>query len=436
MFALAFSLELGDVAMADTSGAATLDRFRVHLQHALSGTDGGARMVLDAAIVGVERARTTPPMLEATILFRLRAGSQVIYEVETKGFASGAGMPLDVLDSGAVEDAVSHLRSRPAFVDALKREIPAIPAEDFQVRRCDAPALHLPANLPTVTEAVLVIRQADGLGTGVVVSPDGFVLTAAHVVNGRGVITAIDHSSSEYLATVVSLDPTMDLALLQVVGLGTACLGVQPTVPQLGQEIFVAGTPGGLDYTISKGIVSGVRVVDEVPLLQTDASINAGSSGGPMMDAGGQILAIVRSKVSGIGIEGLGFGTSLQNLTSVLHFRWGDVSDAAHTAPVPTNPVIDHPDLSRLAAEFEAATKLHRETNLRTGGIVMGGVGALAVSGTYLWARTTAHASDVGWTSMALLNTAGWLSLATGAGLIVVPLVLDDRAGVTVQVGF
>ncbi|MDQ5929263.1 MAG: serine protease Do, partial [Bacteroidota bacterium] len=90
-----------------------------------------------------------------------------------------------------------------------------------------------------------------------------------------------------------------------------------------GDDIFVIGTPKTIELgqTISKGIISGYRENEGIKLLQTDASINGGNSGGPMITKAGKLIGIVNAKFSGIGIEGIGFAIPAEFLISSLNIK-------------------------------------------------------------------------------------------------------------------
>ncbi|MGD8561565.1 MAG: trypsin-like peptidase domain-containing protein [Desulfarculaceae bacterium] len=168
-----------------------------------------------------------------------------------------------------------------------------------------------------------------GLGSGVVISAKGLVLTAAHVVQLADKVILRFPRGKWTSAQVVRVNKLADVALLRMqkipAGLKAARLGeVKP--PPIGEQVFVVGAPYGLAHTLTVGHLSGRRLSPNfsgplVPIefLQTDASINQGNSGGPLCDRQGRVIGIVshiRSK-SG-GSEGLGFATSLRTVSALL----------------------------------------------------------------------------------------------------------------------
>jgi serine protease Do len=159
-----------------------------------------------------------------------------------------------------------------------------------------------------------------GLGSGVVISEAGLVLTAAHVVQTADQIVVSVSESVNVPARVVSSSLAADVALLQLEkvpdGLAVARLGDSDRL-QVGDPVFVVGHPFGLDHTLTTGVLSARRrpkqMADTMTLreiFQTDASVNQGNSGGPMFNMQGEVVGIVSSILSHAGgSEGLGFAT-------------------------------------------------------------------------------------------------------------------------------
>jgi serine protease Do len=155
-------------------------------------------------------------------------------------------------------------------------------------------------------------RRLDGGGSGVVITPDGFVLTSAHVVEGtnRGVASFVD--GRELTVEVVGSDPLSDLAVLRTEsnGLTAAELGDAETL-QVGQLVVAIGNPNGFAGSVTAGVVSALgrslptrsgsatRIVENV--IQTDAALNPGNSGGALADGSGHVVGI-NTAVAGVGL--------------------------------------------------------------------------------------------------------------------------------------
>ncbi|MBE3205964.1 MULTISPECIES: S1C family serine protease [Parafrankia] len=157
-----------------------------------------------------------------------------------------------------------------------------------------------------VVPSVVVVRTEHGtVGSGVIVAGDGTVLTASHVVTDGGAISLTFSDGTRSTATVASTDPETDTAML------TPATLPRPVVPatlgsrvEVGGEVIALGNPLGLTFSVSSGVVSGLdRTAPSTAtesgelsgLIQFDAAVNAGSSGGPLLDADGLVVGIVVS---------------------------------------------------------------------------------------------------------------------------------------------
>lgn len=154
----------------------------------------------------------------------------------------------------------------------------------------------------------------EGAGSGVIISPDGYIVTNNHVVTGGNSITVFLQDGTDYPARVVGSDETGDLAVLKIdaKGLTAAKIGNSSTL-RVGDVAIAVGNPlGELQGTVTKGIISALDrelTIDNrtMTLLQTDAAINPGNSGGGLFDSNGTLIGIVCAKSSSGNAEGLGF---------------------------------------------------------------------------------------------------------------------------------
>jgi serine protease Do len=191
-----------------------------------------------------------------------------------------------------------------------------------------------------VAPSVVVVR-AKGMGTpagdarsgdvgsGVVISDDGKVLTAAHLAHGAEGIEVQFLGGRTVAARVVASELAADLCLLQLdpipPNVGAARLANSDTV-RVGEQVMVVGAPYGLRHTLSVGWIGGrwapSTVYKAIPLaefFQTDASINTGNSGGPMFNMGGEVIGIVSHVISKSGgSEGLGFVVTINTAKQLL----------------------------------------------------------------------------------------------------------------------
>ncbi len=139
--------------------------------------------------------------------------------------------------------------------------------------------------------------RARGIGSGFIISADGYVVTNHHVVRGAEKVTVRFNDRREYTAKVVGSDPQSDIALLKIdaSGLPTVKVGSSSDL-KVGQWVFAIGAPFGLERTATQGIVSalGRQLPSEnyVPFIQTDVAVNPGNSGGPLFDTAGRVIGI------------------------------------------------------------------------------------------------------------------------------------------------
>jgi S1-C subfamily serine protease len=158
--------------------------------------------------------------------------------------------------------------------------------------------------------AVTILSGDNGHGSGFAVSKDGYIVTNYHVIAQDMDDLRIKDDTNEIKAEVIRYSDEVDLALLKVDKEFDNPFSIPKTENfKLGQEVFAIGTPRNvqLGQTITRGIVSAVRENEGIRLLQTDVSVNPGNSGGPLVDRDGNLIGVVRSKLLGVGIEGISF---------------------------------------------------------------------------------------------------------------------------------
>jgi hypothetical protein len=160
-------------------------------------------------------------------------------------------------------------------------------------------------------------------GTGVIVHPAGYILTANHVISNANRIVVVTPGEIRVPAIVVSVDEGRDLALLKVqtIGLTEAPLGYAGKV-RLDQPVLVTGFPFGLrEVSITRGRITAVRTKGVRTVFQIDAAINPGNSGGPLFNRKGEVVGIITTKFShpsGISPEGMGFALPISFATPLL----------------------------------------------------------------------------------------------------------------------
>jgi S1-C subfamily serine protease len=188
-----------------------------------------------------------------------------------------------------------------------------------------------------------------GLGSGVVISPDGLVLTNSHVVDNARELRLTDSEGRVMDARLLGEDPDTDLALIRadsVRNLPTAALGDSKTVRR-GQLVVAIGNPLGFESTVTAGVVSALgrslrskngRLIEDV--IQTDAALNPGNSGGPLVTSRGEVIGINTAII--MGAQGICFAVASNTAQTVLselirhgRVRRGFIGIAGQTVAVP-----------------------------------------------------------------------------------------------------
>ena len=166
---------------------------------------------------------------------------------------------------------------------------------------------------------------ATGAGSGVIISADGYIVTNDHVISGANSIAVRLHDGTTLDAALVATDAKTDLAVIRVQaqGLIPATLGTSADLV-VGQPVVAIGNPlGRLGGTVTDGIISAKdRVIsidgEHMTLLQTNAAVNPGNSGGGLFDAQARLVGVVNSKSSGSDVEGLGFAIPIDTARPVI----------------------------------------------------------------------------------------------------------------------
>ncbi|HEX8349161.1 MAG TPA: trypsin-like peptidase domain-containing protein [Hymenobacter sp.] len=176
----------------------------------------------------------------------------------------------------------------------------------------------------TAARSVVIVETTDGHGSGCIISPDGYIVTNAHVVGEQEQVKVLMADGVETKGQVIRVNPDMDLALVKVDADGLQAFQLPNTsLADIGADVFAIGTPADkeLGQTVTKGIISGRRKIDGHSFLQTDVSINGGNSGGALVTRSGQLMGIVNAKLVGRGIEGIGFAIPAEQVTDALQLK-------------------------------------------------------------------------------------------------------------------
>jgi putative serine protease PepD len=262
-----------------------------------------------AAGAAAEGAPGAPPQTGARSTPRWKAAALAV-AVAASGLIGG------VVGSQLDDETTAGGQYAPAPVTGGSRV--ALPADGF--------ADLYKRMLPTVVQIDAPGQTSDSTGSGVIVDKDGTVVTAAHVVGDQGTVTVVLSDGRQFEGKVAGRDPQGDLAVLEIVGapddLEAAPFGDSDQLA-VGHTTAALGAPFGLRNSLTVGVVSGLnRTFQPNPgapplrgLIQTDAAINPGSSGGPLFDAAGRVIGIntaIKSPVG--GSVGVGFAVPVNQV--------------------------------------------------------------------------------------------------------------------------
>ncbi len=237
-------------------------------------------------------------VLVATIAPQWLQGSQPETRNEEFGQATDAWI-------GPVSYAEAARRAAPSVVNIYTTKTVA----RNRIPMLDDPAFRRLFNRPLLNRT----QEQRSLGSGVIISSDGYILTNAHLIEGADQILVMTYDGQQGQAEVVGVDGETDLAVLNVQLDNIRAISIgDPHSAQVGDVALAIGNPFGFGQTVTQGIISatGRNLVDLsslISFLQTDAAINEGNSGGALVDAYGNLLGINSRKLQSNGSVGLGF---------------------------------------------------------------------------------------------------------------------------------
>jgi serine protease Do len=157
-------------------------------------------------------------------------------------------------------------------------------------------------------QSVVTVKTNVGQGTGFIITKDGFIITNAHVLSGGKTVETLNYEQDEIETSFIGYNSDLDLALLKITGEYTPLKFADSDDVQIGEKVIAIGNPLGLQFSVSQGIVSGIHREGPNGLeayIQTDAALNPGNSGGPLINTGGKVIGINNFKSS--SGESLGF---------------------------------------------------------------------------------------------------------------------------------
>jgi S1-C subfamily serine protease len=148
--------------------------------------------------------------------------------------------------------------------------------------------------LEDAAKGVVLVRISGGFGSGVLISPDGYILTNHHVTRNARRVHIRWADGSETTGEVMRTDAARDVSLIRAAKVSGTALGLRHRPVEVGEVVYAIGTPldGELQNTVTRGVVSAKRMIHDQPFIQSDAQVTHGDSGGPLLDAGGAVVAL------------------------------------------------------------------------------------------------------------------------------------------------
>jgi Do/DeqQ family serine protease len=269
-------------------------------------------------------AQTRYVLLAACLLAVLAvgalAGSFITYITGRSPFGAEHSVPLYIAsDKGSIEGLIPN----GTFAPLVKSVLPSVVniSSSKVVRNRQSPFLDDPFFRQFFGDQFNIPRERRerSLGSGVIVSPQGYILTNNHVIEGASDISVVLSTKQEFKASVAGTDPRIDIAVLKVeaTNLPAITLGDSSKV-QVGDVQLAIGNPFGLGQTVTMGIVSAtgrgnLGIEDYEDFIQTDAAINPGNSGGALINMRGELVGINTAILSdgGQGNVGIGFAVPI-----------------------------------------------------------------------------------------------------------------------------
>jgi S1-C subfamily serine protease len=244
---------------------------------------------------------------------------KVVYQATAAGLATSKEKVPD-LTKRAVLSSMANFLSSPAVLQALNpAELTKAASEaaglsssgaagnmgPFEIKGVAALVGGAMKNQVQLRNAVVTIETAAGSGSGFFIDKRGYVLTNAHVVQGSKFARLKMQNGDKIVAEVLKVNEQADVALLRASVAVDDCLAIRASSLEVGSEVYAIGSPlGVLNHSVTRGVLSADRVIQGKRVLQSDAAVTFGSSGGPLLDGDGKVVGITQGGVrSGAGFN-------------------------------------------------------------------------------------------------------------------------------------
>ena len=231
--------------------------------------------------------------LEKKVVFATTTEGSTYSEVESTIGEPGILRPAvaDALEKLAANRKYREIIDPPALVAGLAK---AVAGPKIKIKRAKEFSGELKSHIEAIKAAIATVTANKGSGSGFVISEDGTVVTAEHVVSGSRLVKVNLASGKECYGEVAATSKQRDLAIIWIDCTGLTPLPVSRQKLVEGGEVFAIGTPLSqkLQFSVTKGVVSGIRKIDDLDYIQSDVSVHPGSSGGPLLDAKGNVVGV------------------------------------------------------------------------------------------------------------------------------------------------
>ena len=274
-----------------------------------------------------------------------QAGRLVLWSIILIGMVAGCAddppKSTETLPSPSTRTPAPAATNTPPPTDGPPLNVQFIGAADLS----DESKSSLADLIESIRAGVVQVTTSSGSASGFIITSDGLVVTNEHVVSGESSVGVWLTNGRRYDADVLERDATSDLALLRIEGGSFDAIAVgDPNTVRMGHEVLALGFPLadtiGTNLTVTRGIVSSTRMEDGVQLLQTDASLNPGNSGGPLVNRDGEVIGVNSSRIeetdSGRPVSNIGFAVSVSELERRLPTLGGQFASLGTPRPAPT----------------------------------------------------------------------------------------------------
>ncbi len=244
-------------------------------------------------------------------------------------FAVGYGLGSGRLGSGNKENVIANLHKNEGSSAGLIQTV--VKGEELSTvdisKKVGPAVVGITSTVNNVMSIFGGTTTSQGTGSGIIISSDGYIVTNNHVIDGASAVSVTLNTGSEYEAKVIGSDSKTDLAVIKIKPdekLTVAELGDSSQI-QVGERAIAIGNPLGMEFfgSTTQGIISAINRTINVDnrtmsVIQTDAAINEGNSGGALVNAYGQVIGINAVKISSSSVEGMGFAIPISEAKPII----------------------------------------------------------------------------------------------------------------------